>query len=65
MSGRFSEIITLTVRLGKTFNLDYNALLFLMSISFFAIWRMKFGKIDYKKRSDSENWKKNLNLFTV
>ena len=48
-SGRFSEIIILTVRLGKTFNLDYNALLFLMNISFFAIWRMKFGKIDYKK----------------
>ena len=48
-SGRFSEIIILTVRLGKPFNLEYNALLFLMSISFFAIWRMKFGKIDLKK----------------
>ena len=35
--------------MGKTFNLEYNALLFLMSISFFAIWRMKFGKIDLKK----------------
>ena len=37
--------------MGKTFNLDYNALLFLMRISFFSVWRVKFGKIFFKKIS--------------
>ena len=54
----FAYIITLTACLGKTLNLDYNALLFLTRISFISIWRSKFGKV----RSQTDNWKKRLNL---